>query len=213
MATIKNKSYRQFIDDGMIVLLNEDHIVKALNNIHHKNLKEARSLLICMYATGARPNEVLKIKSSFVRKEPGKIYIKLPPSKNGLWREVPISIKKMPMIKEFADFALALPPEMYLFYNFIGQYKRTYKNKKGEIKEYNVTTDKLRYHVYKWFENVIDNSISPYFLRHNRFSKMMAKGASLEQVRQWKGAKSINSVYPYVHLSKEMADKASKFVD
>lgn len=212
---IKNVNYKRFLKEGIITLLNQEDIKKALDNINGRYKTEARSLVITMYATGARPNEILKLKSKdvFKSKVGNNTVIKLQSSKNGLPREMIFSNRRIPLIKEVYDYARSIFQEQYLFYNFIDNYVRYYQKKNGETVKYKETTNKLRYHFAKWFSNVIDGSISPYYLRHNRFSKMIKSGASLEQIRLVKGAKTINSVYPYVHMSKEIAQKASKHID
>lgn len=214
MAKIMNENYNKFLKEGNIELITEDQLKQALNNIKGKNIKEGRALLICAYATGARPIEYLNLKGKDIRLEKHEIYIKLPAAKNGLPRDIPISIRRMPLIKELYKYSTTCMPEMFIFWHFrTNGYRRLYKCKNGEIKEYIEYTDGLRYHFNRWFENVIKGSIPPYFLRHNRFSKMMAKGATTEQIRLWKGSRTLASVTPYTHLSKDMARKASKFVD
>ena len=214
MAKIKNRNYRKFLDEGMIDLIGNEEIKLALANVKGRYKKEGRALLICAYATGARPVEYLQLKGKNIRREKHEIYIKLPAAKNGLPRDIPISIRRMPFVVELYKYAVSCMPDMFIFWHFrTNGYRRLRKLKSGEIREYIEYTDSLRYHFNKWFEGVIPGSISPYFLRHNRFSKMMTKGATTEQVRLWKGSKTLASVSPYAHLSKEMAQKASKFVD
>jgi integrase len=211
---IKNPNYNKFLKEGMIDLIGNEEIKAALSNVKGRNKTEGRALLICAYATGARPVEYLQLKGKDIRREKHEIYIKLPAAKNGLPRDIPISIRRMPFITELHKYAMSCMPEMFIFWHFrTNGYRRLYKCKNGKIKEYIEYTDSLRYHFNKWFEGVIKGSIPPYFLRHNRFSRMMSKGATTEQVRLWKGSKTLASVSPYAHLSKEMAKKASKFVD
>lgn len=214
MPKIKNENYLKFRNDGIIKIFTQDYILKAIENIPNKYKEEGAALLITLYVTGGRPNEVLKIRGKDVTyKSPHSVYIKLLPSKHGLARELKFSVKQIPMIRQVYDYAKKMFPEMFIFYHFKNKtpYERTIVTKSG-IKKYKCETDVLRYHLNKWFKDVIKGSITPYFLRHNRFSSMMAKGATIEQVRLWKGAKTLGSVTPYLHLSQEIVNKASKTV-
>lgn len=214
MPRIKNENYNRFREDGLIEIMTEAHILQAIENIPTKRREEGAAMLIALYVTGARPNEILSIKGKDITyKSPDSVYIKLLPSKHGLAREIKVSIKQIPFVRRLYDYTKKLFPEMYIFYHFKNKtpYKRIIKGKNG-VRVYMCDTDVLRYHIKKWFTNVIKGSITPYFLRHNRFSSMSSKGASTEQIRLWKGAKTAASVTPYLHLSKEIVDKASKFV-
>jgi len=99
---------------------------------------------------------------------------------------------------------------MYLFPHFRSKTKRTnvYYTKKGErkIKNYDYVSNGLWYHFDKWFEG----EINPYFFRHNRFSKLMEAGGTMEEVMFLKGAKSMESVRPYIHMSKKKSEEIAK---
>jgi len=208
MARIKNKNYRKFLDQGIIETINEDTIKQALNNIKGKRKKEGRALLITLYYTGARPNEILRLKTESINKDKSYLVIKMPASKNGLPRSIYLQLKK-PLIKELYNFCQSIPPNMYLFYNYRSKYTRTRKTKKG-ITQYTEIADSLRYHFNKWFEGIIPESIPPYFLRHNRFSKLSEAGLDMQDIRILKGAKTYNSVMPYLHMSTKSAKKIAK---
>jgi site-specific recombinase XerD len=212
---IRNENYNKFLKEGMITLLDQEDIKKALDNVRGKYKTEGRALLIAAYATGARPNEILKIKAKdvFKAKTGNSIIVKLQASKNGLPREMIFSPRRLALIKELYTYARSVFVEQLLFYHFRDNYIRHKTLKSGETRQYIEISNKLRYHFNIWFENVIDGSIPPYYLRHNRFSKMIKEGANLEQIRLIKGAKTVASVYPYVHMSKDIAKKASKFID
>jgi site-specific recombinase XerD len=90
---------------------------------------------------------------------------------------------------------------------------KKYIDKSGKIREYIETTSKLRYHIPKWFEDVIPDSINPYYLRHNRFSKMSLKGASVQDIKNMKGAKSIASAEYYIHMNTKKAKQLARMND
>lgn len=202
---IKNPAYRQFLDKGLIDFVGEEEVKKMLSNIKHRHLKQARSLVICLYYTGARPNEVLRIKGKDVTKERGYIIVQTPASKNGLPRPIYLPFKKE-MVKEFYKYVCGCFNDQYIFFNFMNRYKRRRMNKKGEIKERIENSARVYYWVNKWS----DGKLTPYFLRHNRFSKLSSSGITMEQIRMLKGSKTYESVTPYLHLSSESAKKVAR---
>lgn len=208
---IKNKHYRQFLDQGEIRTIEESDIFKALENIKAPRIQEKRACLICMYYTGGRPVEILNIKGIDIKKESVYIQIKVPASKRGLPRIVWLPYKK-PLVKEFYNFAMTVYPDMPLFFHLRSHYVRSRQTKKGEVTSVEIT-DSLRYHIKQWFTGIIEDSIPPYFLRHNRFSKLALAGVSLQDIRMIKGSKTMDSVMPYLHMSAYTAKKVSKKMD
>lgn len=208
--TITNKNYRQFLDTGIIELISEDQLKMALNNVKGKYRKEGRALLIVMYYTGARPIEILGLKSKDITKQKNRVLISLKTAKRGVPRTIQLKCN-LPMAKELYDYAASSFGEALLFYHFRNEYVRKTITKKGEIRIKTSITDKLRYYFKIWFMNIID--ISPYYLRHSRFSKLAQKGASDRLLMQMKGAKDSKSIQPYIHMSKEGSDKLAKMID
>jgi len=212
MPKIINKRYRKFLDEGFIDLLSEKELSKALDNIKGRNVNEGRALVICLYYTGARPAEALELKSRDIQKKGNYIIVQMKGLKGGLARPIYLPYNKE-LVKEFYIFCTTIFNEAFLFYNYKGYYPREieYKNREGELitKKYVQTTDKLRYYFEKWF----NGDISPYFLRHNRFSQLMLAGASIDDIRIFKGAKSLSSVIPYSHLSTKTATKLAKLLE
>lgn len=203
--TIKNKLYRKFLDEGIIQTLSPEDLDKALKRVTGKNTIAGRSLLIDLYYTGGRPVEVLEHKGKNIYKLGRYIVIKFEETKK---KGVPRSIYLLysnPHVKELYKYASSLMPEMFLFWAFKGKYKV----KKGK-KEYISTTDKLRYYFKIWFDFLGEDAINPYYLRHNRFSKVSEAGATPTNIMLMKGAKSLDSVRPYLHMSTHEAKKMAR---
>lgn len=209
MAKILNENYKKFLNEGVITTLSEQDINKAMDNVTGRYAREGKALIATLYYTGGRPIEVLDIIGTDIKKEGQYIVIKLRGAKGGLPRPIYLSVRK-PFVNDIYDFSRSLFLERYIFYHFRGCRKHNITNKKGDTKEYIEITDKLVFHFKKWFDNVIEGGISPYYLRHNRFSKLAERGATTEQIRLIKGAKTLASVTPYVHLSTSGAKKISK---
>jgi site-specific recombinase XerD len=188
------------LDTGWIDLISKEEIIKVLNDMKERNIIEARALLICLYMTGARPSEVLDLKSDQFIKQGQSLHIKLDTKKHGQPRQLILNMKE-PFIKELYLYVSKLMPGTNVFVH----YKNRYIRVRG-IKTYEETTGKLGYYFKKWFKN-LENPVNPYFLRHSRLSQLSQSGASLEELLWFKGAKSIESVMPYVHQSSAIAKK------
>lgn len=211
---IKNKHYRQFLDTGEIELITEDNLKAALNNItkvRGHSIQESRALLIALYYTGARPVEVLNIRGKDINKQGRYVTIVVKGFKRGLPRTVYLPYKN-PLVQEVLNLSLQTYPDLFIFYRFRSKTHRTRQTKKG-IVGYVEVSNKLQYHVNKWFKGVLPDSIPPYYLRHNRFSKLAAAGASLEQLRLLKGSRTFSSITPYVHLSSAEAKKLARKIE
>lgn len=206
---ITNPNYRKFLDKGEIETIGREELKRALANVKGKHTKEGRSLLILLYFSGARPNEALRVKSEDIERDNSYVTVQLPGSKGGLARKIYLSYTDE-FVKELYQYSKGLFPGQYCFFHFQNHYKRTTLSKKGEIKEYDSIADKLRYHFKKWFAGVVPDGIPPYFLRHNRFSKMSEEGASPEEMRLIKGSRTFESISPYVHLSSKAAKSAAR---
>lgn len=207
---IKNINYRNFLDNGEIVLIDEERLTNVLDNID-KNKAVSRALLITLYYTGARPNEVLRMTAKDIFKEDNHVVFKVPGSKGGLPRMIRV-LTKHHLAVEALEFSKGFFPDMILFFKFRNKYIRVRNNKNGK-KEIIDTTDKLRYYFKKWFEGFIPGGITPYYLRHNRFTKLSASGATLEEMRNLKGSRTFESIYPYLHFSKDLSKKAARKID
>lgn len=209
MQRIKNKNYRQFLDEGVINLLTKQQIDSALDNIKGRHDKEGRALLICLYLTGARPSEALEMKGKHIQKKDGYIQVRIEGKKGSSPRTLSL-MWGYPLARELFDFSQTVFPELYLFPNFKGEYLRECVRKDGSTYTRVETSDRLRYHFKKWFKGVVDGGHVPYFLRHNRFSLWADQKIDMANLMQLKGAKSEASVAKYLHLSKLNAQKIAR---
>lgn len=207
MPPIKNPLYASFRTTGIIQLINEEQITQACDRIKGRKAPEARALLATLYYTGARPNEILRLKGQDFRRDKGLLSITIPGSKLGTGRIIHLSLHR-PLVKMILAFILTRPPELEVFWNFKGHSFTKIINKKGEEKRYYRIADKLKYHFRHWMQGIVD--IPPYYLRHNRFSQLAERGVSLTDIRLLKGSKTESSVMPYLHMSAEKSKKLAK---
>lgn len=210
---IKNPNYRNFLENGQIATIKPDQMMQVMEKIEKgktRRKRAAKALNILMYFSGARPAECLAVKTDDVTIDHNYVVVNIPGIKKGLPRKV-LMRRKDPLVKYFwDDYAGRLMPGTHLFVDFISHYSRRYVNKKGVVKWYTEISDSLRNHFYYWYADVIPGSISPYYLRHNRFSKLAESGASMDEIRQIKGSRTYNSIIPYLHLSMRTAQKIAR---
>jgi len=207
---IKNKYYREFLDTGIIRYIQPEDFDKAINNIKGRQQKAGRAILIMLYYTGARPTEVLKIRARDIERQRNYVKIMLRTAKSGRARVLYFLCGRDKYMVELVEYAKCFMPDVLIFHQFVGKYHRKVKTKAGKIIERIDTTDKLRYHIKKWFAASMDDPVPPYFLRHNRLSRLASTGATDRQLMQFKGARSFESIEPYIHYSEFEAKKLAK---
>jgi len=209
--TVKNPNYLKFLKDGDIRIITTSDIEKALANVKDKYATEGKALIIMMYYTGARPVEILSLRGRDIQREANYMRIQMPGSKKGLSRPIHLLFARK-FIKQLFNFCITIHEDMYIFYHYRGYYSREYKGLHGTTINLEITR-KPRYYFQKWFSNVIEGGINPYYLRHNRFSKLAANGADLQDIRMLKGARTIESVMPYVHMSTKISKRVARKID
>lgn len=174
----------------MISFLKEG-ILEPLENIDNFlekcKTKQQKGLLLCLFLTGARPSELIGLKGEDVWRERDKIFVRLKTKKGGRMRIFPLPLRNK-YAKMFWDYVNNLLPVQKLFWKF-------------------KTDAYVRQFIYK----ITDNQYTPYFFRHNRFTLMSLKGASPELIKYLKGATTLKSVEPYLHVSKSELSKATRF--
>ena len=188
MPIYKNEKLKLFKEKGIIETINYEQFKKLWSQIKRKKIRMAFTI---MYFSGCRPVELRHITCQDVTIE-GKYYkIGIPAAKNGRFRYVYIP-RKYSEMEEVFEFTQNYPPQYRLFSEYVW------------LKD-------IRHHLTYYFKKY-NIGVPPYFLRHNRMSLLSMKGASVEQIKYFKGAKTIASVEPYIHLSSKKAKKIGKLI-
>lgn len=209
MPRITDKRYAEFLKTGLITPISKAEFAGMLSKVKHSCQAQARAVVILLYYSGRRPSEVLELPGANIEKKGQKLKIIFPTKKGGRY-----SLLYYPLtdhFKEVLAYSGSLYPTQFFGWRFRshGNKKKriAYKLKDGKmsLKTYERTNTLLRHYFKRWF------GVTPYFFRHNRFSDMALKGASLLEIKHAKGAKDLKSVEPYTHLSAEQAKKISKY--
>jgi len=227
---IHNEYYKTFKDKWTeFKPLDVQTFLEKVNLINYKSPQkttQARVLLSLAFWTGLRPAELIELKPTNIDRERGGVVIKATAKKGGVSGKVWLPINQN--TQYIYDYCKNIHPEMYLFPYF---YKsKPAKNKvhwtvkqrwlekqpDGTTKQIEKTIKKEK--VYFRYTNNLDKlalkwfGFPFYYFRHNRFSEMSLKGATLEDIRQAKLAKTINSAFPYVKFGTAQAKRRSKFL-
>lgn len=172
--------------------------------------KLLKEFFMLLFWTGRRPVELLELKRDDVR-------ITMLKSKDGVWKQylaIDVDTKKggkpveiflvmdqIPGLKDFWERISGAPPDFQYFW--LLQTKKgqevTWKTRDGE-KRSKFYEEKCK-NVYYW--SVKFFGVPPYFFRHNRFSTMKIDGASFDDIKTFKGAKTMSSVEPYISPDEE----------
>jgi integrase len=149
---------------------------------------QERMFLILLYYTGARPAELLSLTADSIDMNEGLIIIQLPTLKHGIGRT--LSFNPSEYTNEALNYAKSLSIDAKLF----PKWKFSWQT---------------RDFIYK----ISDGQLTQYFFRHNRMSKLAAKGANIFELKEFKGARSTESVEDYVHMSGNRIKKLAEMTD
>jgi hypothetical protein len=193
-----------------------EHIEGFRERYNRIPLEKDKNLATFLFFTGARPGELIALKREDVTFKDHKIIFRLMTLKRkkksryievgeGLFKRevedtgkidqrvrfIEWNIKKYPELRAFWEWVKMLPDDFYVF-----SWLRLPGSGGANPRSY------IKHHI----------GDAAYFFRHNLFSLMSMKGASREMIKETKGAKSIGSVDPYVHLSKESLESRSRIM-
>jgi integrase len=153
-------------------------------------LKIEKVLLILLYYTGARPSELLELTKENFRITEKTLFVSIPTKKHGETRTIPLPLRN-PRIRLVANYITTIPSGV--------KFLKTRFNSDHSIRNF----------VYK----ISDNKYTTYFFRHNLLSILANYGATVYELKTWKGAKSIKSVEPYIRLAGTDLKKFEKVLE
>lgn len=167
-------------------LLNESDLENWLENC--KDELDMKCLLL-LYYTGARPSELCLLKWGNLHVLGDLIAINLVTLKRGVPRTI------------------FIPVNEYTIYFVLKLEKMSLDDKNtlvlDGLKWYNI-----RDRIYR----ITENKMCPYFFRHNRLSQLADKGASIYELKTFKGSKRIDSVEVYTTRAGTDIKKLAKLI-
>lgn len=231
---IKSERYRQFLDGQGFTPIEPAEFETFLANVKHKQLAEARALVILLYYSGRRPGEIVQLTQQGFAQEKGRLFkLMVPTIKGGQFQTIflprnPHTIEVFNWIKK--TFVPGRNDELFpSFHSKTITWGKAAKRepsdnprKKGKIirdEKGNPVMEPraferqtfLHYWFKKWSGGLpSEKSITAYFFRHSRLTQLANQGMSLHELKEFKGAKDIQSVEPYLHVSGEQMKKWGK---
>lgn len=226
MGDVKNQYYKEFLDGFLLNEISRQDIIKVVDSIVHQHTEQARALVIIAWTTGARPNEYLRLTPEYFSRSADFLEIKMPSSKGSSARIISLpryykdSKEDDPLTKEVFEYQRTLFPKQWLFWFFRSDAIRygvtkKYKNKDGKTVEkhydkiYNQLSKKLPYYFSKWFDCLFPDGVPPYYLRHNRATKVyeaVGSGGTMETF----GWRKEETMKKYMHKTKKMREEIGK---
>ena len=183
-------------------ILTQDEIKQLFKATDYSNEQERirkrdKVILVLLYSTGLRRNEVVNLKIKDILFDKERIYVKK--GKNYKERYVPINDYNLKIIEEYIyDYRPAFynyKQTEYLLINYRGKplQGQSLSNRLNEIA--NTTQDK----------SIIKKQITPHILRHSIATHLLEKGAKIETISQFLGHSSLESTQIYTHLLEDKA--------
>lgn len=221
MPKTNDKNYLDFLAGKTFVTVPRKTFAEKLEHVRYVNKtdanKPARIACILLWMTGARPNEVLRLKAGDFTRTAAHLIVQMPGSKGGNPRPIrlPISDK---LVIEIDDFVRDKYPEWVVFWQIQSRSvkngtTRSFKSKNPEGKEvwkskryekkYPDVAAKFAKSFRLWFDMPV------YYLRHNRFT-VAAEKLSINDLRDLKGAKTEVSLMKYMHHTEKAGKRIAK---
>lgn len=138
MPKVTNEKYAKFLRKEIIEPMRRKEFEEKLNLIKHKSPTEARVLLILLWSTAARPNEILALRSRNFSKQDSHLLVKLKGSKGSYERQASLSLNDA-LVKEVWKYVQSFHELQVLFPSFITPGNRlsilkTYYKKQDGVK-------------------------------------------------------------------------------
>jgi len=155
-----------------------------------KTLRDKIALLL-LFLTGPRPSELVELKAGDVYRKGNFCVVHFKTKKGGVSRDIYLPRRGKGNFPRYTNLLLDLIDEHY-----VDEMKLLWGWKPYTVRDriYAITKGEL----------------APYFFRHNINSLHSKLGRSLQELKYLKGAKTIASVEPYVHISADVHKKIAR---
>lgn len=181
------------------ILSDED--VKAMFNIAKND--EEKAWISILWMTGARPQEILMLTTDRVTITEDEISFNMPTLKLGGAADFKVKDRELTIPRESAD------KDMREGSNFV------YQETIVRFVSSRVPRSHLFTRTTRWGQKVLNRlgekatkvKVTPYHFRHSFFVWFARRGATLDELMNWKGALSVQSVSPYLRAKPQKMDK------
>lgn len=216
-----DKNYLDFLAGKTFVTIPRKLFIEKLDGIRYVHKtdanKPARVACILLWMTGARPNEVLRLRAGDFTRTTAHLIVQMPGSKGGNSRPIRLPLHDK-LVIEIDDFVKDKYAEWVVFWQLQSKTikngtTRSFKSKglngeevwkaKRYEKKYADISSKFAKSFRQWFDMPI------YYLRHNRFT-VAAEKLAINDLKDLKGAKSESSLMKYMHHTEKAGKRIAK---
>lgn len=152
--------------------------------------RKVQALVSLFWITGARPAEILELTTDNVKVEPEFVSFTLPTKK--LQADGTSFVMKSRQLRVVRPNGL----QMNIYLETIASYLE--RLRPGDPL-FDYTRSWMLKTINKLGMKALSKQISPYHFRHSAMTREAAAGRTLDQLKHYKGAKTLKSVEPYVH--------------
>ncbi|MEW5920180.1 MAG: tyrosine-type recombinase/integrase [Bacillota bacterium] len=177
--------------------LQKNEVDKLINIVPHDgspSMLRDKTVLMCLYYTGVRAEEVINIQTVDMSLERG--FVKITKGKGSRYRKVPLHQKLTEQLQLYFERA----PELSNGYLFC--------SKRGGP----ISTDYVNYMVEKYAKKAgLNKKVTPHMLRHSFATHLYKKGIDLFVIGMLMGHAEMRSTSRYTHIElKHMRDAVNK---
>lgn len=221
MPRTNDKNYQDFLAGKTFVTIPRKTFIEKLESVKYVHKtdaeKPARIACILLWMTGARPNEVLRLKAGDFTRTSAHLIVQMPGSKGGNSRPIRLPLNDK-LVVEIDNFVKDKYPEWMVFWQIQSRAikngtTRSFKSKglngeevrkaKRYDRKYLDISAKFAKSFRQWFDTPV------YYLRHNRFT-VAAEKLSVNDLKDLKGAKSEHSLIKYMHHTEKAGKRIAK---
>ena len=161
-----------------------------------------RAFISILWLTGARPSEILMLTKERIKIDHNKITILMPTLKLGGTKSFTVKDRTLEITRDSVRQDIE------------GRGKFAYQEAIVQYVNKLVQNSKIFPRTVRWAEKLINKLslkvvgkiLSPYHFRHSFFVWFARGGASLDDLMNWKGALSVQSVSPYLRAKPRQFD-------
>ena len=242
MPKIKNEIYKSFRESNSIIEdfeVSEEQFQEWLDTIPSSKQPrkstplQAQALFILLFWTGRRPSELVTLRPEHINKvtkKGRKFLLNIPTLKGGEQTLIPLPFNKHTL--QAYNYMKKFPPGFNCFYAFLGhrrnkvnmRLRKTKIIKIRTIHQDGTITEEEQHETERepkiYFKQgealghycLLWTGRPAYWFRHYRFSHMAKNGASRDQIKDYKGAKTDESVKVYLHQSNKQINEMLKTI-
>lgn len=161
-----------------------ERMVNALRDLRD------RALIVFLWLFGPRPSEVLEMRAEDIDIEPTTIVARIPTKKIKSKEHFEVVKRELKVRRPH--------PRDWLIEELV-KYVSIMKKADPLCRLWALNRQRMYDIVARASEKGLGRRIAPYTFRHSRLTKLARAGWGIEELKYWKGARTLKSIEPYLH--------------